>query len=264
MTALVARSFGRIVMPFSAVLSVLAAFQVALIAVAASLAADGEFDRLTQVVPSAFRAALAPALTSFGNMTTFGYFDAIIVFIVVQWAIYVASEPAGDIEAGLVDLVLARPLPRHWLVTRSLVVTFGSILMVTAAMGVGTLIGLSLLAPSNATWPEGRLIVTMMVHLTAVAWCFGAAALAAAAWVRRRATAIAIVTMAAMVAYLIDLLGLWWQPIRSVAQASPFNYFHGGALVAGTSDPVRNLTVLGIMTLTSIVVAYWTFSRRDL
>lgn len=39
-----------------------------------------------------------------------------------QFASYVAAKPAGDVELGLVDLVLARPVPRHRLVTRSLIV----------------------------------------------------------------------------------------------------------------------------------------------
>ena len=53
-------------------------------------------------------------------MATLGYFHPLPLMLVVQFAIYLATEPAGEIEFGLVDLILARPLPRHWLVTRSL------------------------------------------------------------------------------------------------------------------------------------------------
>ena len=264
MTALVARSLGRVAAPLVAILTVLSAFQVALIAVAASLSNAGEFERLAQIVPAALRPALGPALASFGTMTMLGYFDVLIVMIVVQWAIYVSTEQAGEVEAGLFDLLLARPLPRHRLVTRSIVVTLGSTLALTLAMGAGTLIGLWLLTPPGAAWPETRLVLLMMAQLTAVAWCFGAAGVAVSGWMRRRASAIAIVAIASMLLYLIDFLGHWWGPIDIVARLTPFYYFHGGPIIAGNSDPARDLAVLGTATLSCIVLAYWKFERRDL
>ena len=58
-------------------------------------------------------------------MASLGFFEPLIVMLVVQFAIFLATEPAGDVETGLVDLVLARPVPRHWLVTRSLIAMTG-------------------------------------------------------------------------------------------------------------------------------------------
>ena len=264
MITLVARSFGRIAGPFAAILMVLSGFQLALVAVAASLARSGNFDRLAQIVPAALQPAIAPALTSFGRMTTVGYFDVLIVMLVAQWAIYVATEPAGEIESGLVDLLLARPMPRNRLVTRSLVVMIASTAMLTLAMGVGTLVGLSLLAPPGTAWPEVRVVLLMMAHLMLVAWCFGAAGLAAAGWARRRASALAPVAIAAVALYLVDVLGLWWKPAEALAHLSPSFYFHGGPILAGTADSVRNLSVLGVATVSATALAYWRFGRRDL
>jgi len=254
---------GKPLGAFGAIVAVLFGFQLALIAVAASFSRSGEFERLARIVPAAFRPAVSPALTSFGNMTAFGYFDAIIVLIVVGWAIYAASEPASDVELGLVDLIVARPVPRHRLMTRSMVVAFGSTLAVTLAMGLGTLVGLLLLAPPGIAWPERRMVTLLIAHLTLVAWCLGAATLAVSGWMRRRASTIAVVAIAAMVLYLIDLLGLWWTPMRTLARLSPFSYFHGGPIVAGTSDPIRDLSVLGLATIVATGIAYWRFDRRD-
>jgi ABC-2 type transport system permease protein len=264
MMPLVARSLGRVRTAFVAVLVVLAGFQVALIAVAASLSKSGEFDRLAAIVPAALRPAFAPALTSFGTMTMVGYFDALIVMVVVLWAIYMATEPAGEVESGLLDLMLARPLPRHRVVTRTLVVTLGSTLGLTLAMGLGTLAGLLLLAPPGSAWPETRLVLLMIAHLTAVAWSVGAAGVAVSGWARRRASAMAFVGIAATVLYLVDFLALWWAPIGTLARLSPFYYFHGGPIIAGTTDPARNLTVLIAATAVASVVAYWRFEKRDL
>ena len=264
MIALVRRSFGRVLAPFLAVLVILSGFQVALIAVAAAFSQSGNFERLSQLVPAMLQPALAPALTSFDRMTTLGYFDVLIVMMVVQWAIYVGTEPAGDIEAGLIDLILARPLPRHVVVTRSLVVMMVSTLVLTLGMWLGTLVGLALLAPADETWPEPRVLLLMVAHLTLLAWCFGAAALAASGWARRRGSALAAIAIAAVALFLVDFLGLWWSPAEALARFTPFFYFHGGPLLAGTADPLRNVTVLGATTLACTVCAYVRFARRDL
>ena len=55
--------------------------------------------------------------------------------LVVQFAVYLAVEPAGDVESRLVDLLLARPLPRHYLLTRSLVVMTGAALVLPLSHG---------------------------------------------------------------------------------------------------------------------------------
>jgi ABC-2 type transport system permease protein len=263
-TTLVMRSLGRVAAPWVAIAAILLGFQVMLIAVAASFAAAGNFDHLASMVPAVLKPALAPALTSFGNMATLGYFDVLIVMMVVQWAIYVGTEPAGEIESGLVDLILARPLPRHRIVTRTLIVTLGSTAAIAVVMGLGTLLGLSLFAPAGADWPGARIILIMMAHLSFVGWCFGAFGVAVSGWASRRAAAIAIVAIASMALYLIDFLGLWWKPMEAVGRFTPFYYFHGGPILAGTSDPAVNLSVLGLATIIAAVMAYWRFGKRDL
>jgi ABC-type transport system involved in multi-copper enzyme maturation permease subunit len=264
MIAMLARSMGRVTRSFTAILLVLLGFQVTIIAVAASLADSGDLESLAGLVPAALQSAFAPALGGFDRMATLGYFEPGIVLVLVQWAIYVAAEPAGEIESGIVDLVYARPMPRHRLVTRSLIVMAGSTLALALAMGLGTVIGLSWLAPSGVAWPAPGLILLMMAHLVLLVWCFGAAALAVAGWARRRGAVIAVVAIASIVLFLIDFLGLWWAPAEALAHASPFFYFHGGAILSGTARPVLDFAVLGGATVVAMAVAYWQFERRDL
>jgi len=264
MIALVYRSFARVARPLLSLIAVLGVFQVAIIAAAASFADAGDFDRLAQLTPAFLLQTLGPALTSFDGMVTIGYLHVLVVMLLVQFAIYLATEPAGDIESGLVDLVLARSLPRHWLVSRSLLVMMVSVVGLTAAMAVASWAGLWWLAPEGVRWPEPRIVLTFVVYLTMTAWCFGGAALAASAWARRRAAALGGVAIAAFAAYLIDLLGLMWAPARTFARLSPFHYFRGSAILAGTADPVRDLGVLGALTIVAIALAYWRFRTRDL
>jgi hypothetical protein len=264
MIALVGRSLGRTARPLIAIALVLCAFQLALIAAASSIAADGNVGGLARLVPGFLQQSLGLALLSFAGMTTIGYFDAIIVMLVVLFAIHLAAEPAGDIEAGLVDLILARPLPRAWLLTRSVFVMMSSTSVLVLVMSAALWVGLLWLAPRQAIWPDPRVVVKMGAHLILVAWCFGAWSLAASAWARRRGTAVAIVAIVGVALYLLDFVGMIWRPLARAATLSPFYYFHGGAILSGTASTARDLVVLGSIATAGVAVAYWRFAKRDL
>jgi hypothetical protein len=80
----------------------LAVFQIALIATARSFVASGNFAWLTQMAaPSFVRNTFGAAFTSFAGMSVLGFFEPLIIILVVQFAIYLATEPAGEIESGL-------------------------------------------------------------------------------------------------------------------------------------------------------------------
>jgi ABC-2 type transport system permease protein len=264
MIALIGRSLGRTAKPLIAIGVVLCAFQLALVAAASSIASDGNVGGLARLVPGFLQQSLGLALLSFGGMTTIGYFDAIIVMIVVLFAIHLAAEPAGDVEAGLVDLILARPLPRAWIVTRSLSVMMASVTALVLVMSVALWAGLEWIAPNRASWPEPRVVAKMGAHLLMVAWCFGAWSLAASAWARRRGSAVAVVAIVGMAFYLLDFVGAIWKPVAGIARLSPFHYFHGGEILAGTANSVQDFTVLGSIAVAGFAVAYWRFAKRDL
>jgi hypothetical protein len=261
---LIGRSLRRIAPVGLGLAAVLGFFQLVLVVVAASYEQAGSFDRLATLLPAFAQRAFGTAMTSFAGLTTVGFYETGIVLMVSQFAIFAASEPAGDVEAGFVDMILARPLPRHWVVTRSLLVMMAGTLTLTLTMGAGTWIGLITLAPPHARWPELRLVLNLIAHLTLVAFSFGAAALAAAGWARRRSAAWAPVALAAVALYLIDFLGLWWAAMPRIGRASPFHFYQGSAILQGRANTALDLSVLAAATVAASAVAYWQFSRRDL
>jgi hypothetical protein len=268
MLTLVGRSFGRTAGLFAAICIMLAVFEIALIAVAASFTGANDFARLSllmsQLLPGFLQSAFGPAMLSFGAMTTICFFDPLVVMIAVQFAVFLATEPAGEIEGGLVDLVLARPLPRHWLISRSVLVMTAGAFLPTLAMGLATWLGLRMLAPAGAHGPEARVVLLMMIHLATLSWCFGGAALAAAAWSRRRAAALAAVALSSVALYLIDVIGESWARVLPLARLLPFHYYHGAAILRGTANPALDLSILSGIGVVGIALAYWQFGRRDL
>lgn len=265
--ALVGRSFARTAAVFAVVAWILAGFQVLLVLVARSFVETRSFDVLSSLMPMNLQQSLGPGalvLASFPGLVTFGYFHPIVVLAVLQTGAFIATEPAGEIEWGLFDLELSRPLARHWIVTRSLLLALGLSSALVAAMALGTWLGLVGFAPAGATWPAAANVASLAAHLVFLAWTFAALGLAVATFVRRRGTAFALVGMAVVVLYLLNFLSDVWAPARRIRWLSPFHYFPGFAVANGTAPTFHDLSILAIPTLVLSALAYWRFARRDL
>jgi hypothetical protein len=241
-------------------------FQLLLIAHAAEIERSQAFGRVGELMPGFLQRGLgaqAMLLASFKGSVSFGYFHPLVVCAVSLIAVYLATEPAHDVETGRVDLVLARSVPRHRVLTRSLLLTFAVITVLTALMVTGTYTGLRWFAP-DITWPSSSVLALLAVHLIAVVWCCASISLLAAAWVKRWTSALTIGASVVVVGYLIDFLAIGWPPARVLAWAFPFNYYPALVIVAGNSTPLRDLAILLGGTAFFSALAYWKFQRRDL
>ena len=203
-------------------------------------------------------------LATFKGTVAFGYFHPIVCMLVSVLAMYLATEPAHEVEAGLVDLELARSVPRHALITRSLVAAAIAMSVAAAMMAARHLDGPSRLRLADRSTRRRWTIVTLLIHLVGVAAVFGALGLAIAAGARRWSTAFFTAALAVVVLYLVDFLAIGWPSMRSVAWISPFHYYPALSIVAGDALDIRNLIVLFGSAAIFCVVAYWRFEHRDL
>jgi ABC-type transport system involved in multi-copper enzyme maturation permease subunit len=264
---LVARSLARGRRVVLAGTAVLAAFQVMVVVIASSLQQLQSFNLLSAMMPMGVQQALgsgALMIASFPGLVTFGFFHPIVVLAVIQLGVYAATEPAGEVEWGLFDLELARPLRRRTIITRSWLVAFGTTAATTLAMAGGSWAGLFAFAPAGATWPQPDRILSLAAHLLFTAWFFAAAGLAAAAFARRRGTAFGAVAGAAVLLDLLNVVADAWSPAAGLRPLMPFHYFPGFAVANGAAPIARDLSVLGAGALVLVAVAYWKFERRDL
>lgn len=267
LVALLRRSLAQSSRVLIGVTALLVGFQLLIVVQASSFQQSQSFGRITELMPGFLQRGLgqmALLLASFPGMVTAGYFHPVIVVMLAQLAIYLASEPAYEVETGLVDVVLARAVPRRHLVTRSLLLMLGAIALAVLAMGAGTWIGLRLFADPAWDWPAAATLVSLLAHLAAVASCLGALGLAVAAGAKRRNVAFGLVGFGAVGLYLVSFLALSWAPARLVAWLSPFHYYPALSILAGEAPRFTNLLVLGGATVVLAGVAYWRFERRDL
>ena len=191
--------------------------QVLVVLVASSQEQSQSFDLIQRLTPGFVQrqfGATLPAFLSFGGLVSFGYFHPVVVLMLALAAAFIATELAADVEGGQADLLLSRPLARHWLVTRSLVLALAAPVAVVTLMTLSSRLALAAFAPDGARWPDAMTVGAMAGHLVAVAWCFGAAGLAAASIARRRLSAMGPVAILAVSAYLLEVLAGAWAPIR--------------------------------------------------
>jgi ABC-2 type transport system permease protein len=244
----------------------LAAFQVLLVLIAGSIHQAGEFEQLAALLPPFVRALLGPSLASvmsFSGVVCIGYFDLAIVIALVALTIALATVPASEVETGFADLILARPLRRHWLITRTIVLLVLSISAVLILMLLGTVLGLASLAPVGARWPSARMLGGLAMNLGLLMLCWGGVAMALGA-ACRRSVASATTGLLALATLLLDITGSMWVPARHFAWLSPFHYFIPFNLVMGEELPFGNMIVLWAIAMTGFVIAYFLFSQRDI
>lgn len=264
---LVFRSLARGRAVFLAVIGILAAFQVMLVVVASALQTSRSFSLLSALMPLGVQQAFGPSalmLASFAGLATFGYFHPIVVLAVTLLGVYAATEPAGEIEWGLLDLQLARPVPRRAIITRSLLVALGVTTATACAMMAGTLAGLAVFAPPGADWPHLSRILDLSAHLVLLSWPFAAAGLVASAVARRRGAAFGAVAVAVVCLYLMNFVADAWAAAAPLRPYLPFHYFQGFAVASGTAPTAHDLTVLAAVAAGLAATAYWRFEKRDL
>ena len=246
---------------------VLAGFQLILIVVARSIQKSGGFEALATLLPPFVRELMGPSLAafmSFPGIVSVGYFHLSVIGSLVALSITLSTIPASEIETGFIDLILSRPLARHWIVTRTIVLVTLSMVVVLGLMLAGTWVGLETLAPKDIAWPSAKLILSLAINLGLLMLCWGGVAMAIGCVSRRRSIAGGVAGLLALVTFLMDYVGLMWKPAEPAAWLSPFRYYRPFDLIMGSPLPPANLAVLGAVAVVGFVGAYVLFSRRDI
>jgi ABC-2 type transport system permease protein len=259
-------SLKRVRMLLCATGFLLAFVQALRVRIAAMLHNDSHFELLASLLPPSVRAILGSALTSimsFNGIVCGVYFDTGFIIALLALTIALATLPASEMESGFADLILARPMPRHWLVTRTIALVLLSILLMLLMIMVGTWAGLAMFAPPHVAWPSARETGSLALYLAVLLLCWSGIALALGS-ACRRGVAGATTALLAFAALLLDWAHRLWPALDPVAWLSPFAYFNPYDLVAGKPLPMGNLLVLAAITMTGYTVAYFIISRRDI
>ncbi len=250
-----------------AIAALLFGFQLLLIFGARSLQELNTFSQLASLVPEFLRQILGPSLLtllSFRGIACLGFFHVAVLAMLVGLAISIGTEPAGEVESRFCDLILAHPLARHWVVTRSIALLAASIFVLLGAMTLGTRLGLGWLVSGELSAKTFESVPGLALNLAALLFCWGGVALALASVAKRRAAASAGTALLAAGLYMLDLIAQVWKPLQRVARYSPFHYYRSLNLVTGNPDHGHDILILASAAIVALALAYFFFSRRDL
>jgi ABC-type transport system involved in multi-copper enzyme maturation permease subunit len=267
LTALTGRSAVQARFLLIGCLGLLAGLQVLIVGQASALEEAHGFSRMADFVPAFLQRGLGNKsllLVTFKGTVAFGYFHPVVAVLVAVLAIYFVTELAHEIESGLVDVLLARSVPRHVVVTRSVLLAVGAVTAAVVLMAAGTRLGLRLFGSPEFDAPSPATTSRLLMHLAGVALCFGGFGLAVATGARRWSTAFTTASLVTVVLYLTDTLAIGWPPARWIAWLSPFHYYPAVSILAGDAHPWRNMAILLTAAAGFSALGYWRFSRRDL
>lgn len=248
-------------------LCLLAGLQVVIVGQASALEEAHGFGRMAEFVPAFLQRGLGNRsflLVTFKGTVALGYFHPVVATLIAVLAIYFVTELAHEVESGLVDVTLARSVPRHVMVTRSLLLATCAVAAAIILMAAGTRLGLQLFGSPEFDAPSAAVTARLLVHLAGVALCFAGFGLTVAAGARRWSTAFTVAALTAVLMYLVDFLAIGWPLLRPIAWISPFHYYPALAILAGDAPAWRNLIVLITAAAAFSAFGYWRFSRRDL
>jgi len=262
---LMRRSFARHRALGAGLAGVLAGFQFLLVLIAVNLERQGLFSQLGAFMPPFIQEALGGVLVaSFTGTIALGFFHPVVMLALTCGTVYVASEPAGEVEHGLVDLVVARPVPRHLIVTRSLLVSVAMSAGIVALMLAANDIAVRLFAPPGTPVLVQRRLLWVALNLLSVIWCFSAAALAMAGHARRRGSAAGVIALVAVFLYLLQFAAAAWHALRPAARLSPFHYYEPMPVLLSGTPPIPNVAGLLLTAAVLLITAQVLYSSRDL
>jgi len=262
---LLGRSMARHRALIIAMATLLSAFQTLDVVITYNLESTGLYAQMASLVPGFVQEAMGGVLVgSFAGAIALGFTHPLVMLSLSCAAIYMASEPAGEVEDGLVDLVVARPVPRFLIVTRSVVVYVVGTAAVVAAMFATSRIAVTWLSPATLIAVPARRLAWVAVNLLAIVWCFGAASLLLASRLRQRARTAGTLALAAVFLYLLQFGAAAWAPLRPFARVSPFHYYEPMQILLGRVTATTHIVGLLTTALILLGIAYVLYGRRDL
>lgn len=219
---------------------------------------------LEQVLPQQLRQVIIGQvdLLSFTGLVGFGFQHPLVLTAAAAFLMVVATIPAGERETGLLDLILARPLPRaRYLLAVLLLVVLGALLF-PAAILAGAALGLATVqVPEQVSLGSyGPAAANLAALLLAV----GGGTLLLASRARRRGVAAAQAAGLWLLFYWLDVLAGIWKPLASVSWLSPFHYFRPMESVVLRTTPWFGLAVLLGIFLAGATLSLLQFRRQDL
>ncbi len=186
----------------------------------------------------------------------------VLGLLAAQEVTHCTRMPAGEIDRGTIDVVLALPVSRRDLYVVETAVFVGAGAFVMMAGIAGHRFG-NLFAPPGFVLST-RLLLMIVGNLFCLYLAVGGVAFAVSSLSNLRGRAIAVVLAIVMASFLLNFLAQMWAPAKTISWASVLTYYRPAMILREQAWPVSHMAVL-----LAIGVSCWTFgavafARRDI
>jgi ABC-2 type transport system permease protein len=245
--------------------ALLLAFELLICAIVATLDLDAMLQQIGAMLPPFLREALLVRALGGGgtaSLLAFGWNHPVVHAVGAAVAIVLGSRAvAGEIEHGVLELVLAQPISRARYLLAHVLFAAAAVLAVAGAGVAGTLLGLRAFAlpplPTPALLAVGSGFALLCGALYGVALLLSAMG-------REGGRAAAAAFAVALVSFVVQAVATLWPEAAFLLPWSLHGHYDPRSLLAAGAVPASTVAVLGGVAGGSTLLAAWRFGTRDL
>lgn len=244
--------------------ALLGVFQIITAAIISSLNLPNTFEQFLAFAPPVFRTMMEQTMPGGGaaGILAFTWNHPATHALITAVAITLASRAiAGEIENGVIELVLAQPMSRVKYFTSHLMFAMMSISMVAIVGLLGGIGGQSFFGlPPFA----GDRLFRLLANLLLLQMSFYALTLLFSAFGREAGRVAVLGVLAAIVSFLVNFIATLWNKAAFMKPYSLHTYYDPRAILVDGHLPMSSVVVLGTFALLAIAGAFARFLTRDL
>lgn len=209
----------------------------------------------------AFRLAGLDPLTAW---TALGQIHPILLVAAFLFVIGLGVRSvAGELEAGSLDLTMARPLSRSSYLASHVAVLVPGTAVLALAYAAGTVTADRIFDPPGAQLQLGRMLLA-----AGQAWllflAIGTLALLVSALTSERGRALGVTIGIVLGMYVGNFLFALWSPLEPLTRVTLFRYFTPGPTIQFGDVAWGDSAVLAAFSGAAMAAAFVVFARRDL
>jgi ABC-type transport system involved in multi-copper enzyme maturation permease subunit len=170
--------------------------------------------------------------------------------------------PAGEIDSGTADVLLALPISRWSLYVHEAVVWLASGLVLITAAVLGNAVG-SQFVPVDGRLPIDRILI-VVTNLFTLYMVIGATACFLSTHANSRGRAVGGIVGFLLVVFLWNFLEQYWGPAEKIAFLNILSYYKPAPILDTGTIPWRDMVTLIVIALTLWGLGGRKFHQRDI
>lgn len=223
-------------------------------------------ETVMNIMPEQFKTMMGNQFFStltIDGAAAFGFNHPIVLAIFIILVISVsASNIAGEVEKGTMELLLSFPVKRTSLITKLWAIGIFIVFMVILSAILGSVFSVAIY--DNLSIKFIIKILKIGLNLWLLIVLIFSFSLMISAFEREGSKVVAKTAVVVMTFYFLDLLSTMWKAVSFTKPFNIFTYYQPQKLISGERSLLQNIPVLLILIVVFFLIARWQFNRRDI